>query len=192
MNIWLFILFILFLIFIIPFPVKIYFMYDMQEFIIKVLWKTYKFTPKDITKRQRETIDKSEENIKKGLNTKRFTFKQIKYMWLGLKNNPLKPSIKMSIELTYGLDDAALTGIFYGLIHYLYSYIQYYVYSCFKVKEMTLNLHPEFNKKIINTEMNSIIYINLVKIIYMFIIIFKNIHSAKKDFKNCVSKNTTV
>ncbi len=185
---WLIILLILFLIFIIPFPIKIYFMYNMDELIIKILWKTYKFTPKDLTKRQRDTVNKAEKSTKKSLNIRKFTFKQIKYILQNLKNNTLKPSINMSIELTYGVDDAALTGILYGIIYNIYSYVQYYTYSCFKVKDMKLNLYPEFNKKIIDAKVNSIIYINLVKIIYMFIIIFKGIHSANKDSNNCVTK----
>lgn len=185
---WLIILLILFLIFIIPFPIKIYFMYNLDELIIKILWKTYKFTPKDLTERQRDTVNKAKKNTKKSLNIRKFTFKQIRYMLQNLKNSTLKPSINISIELTYGVDDAALTGILYGIIYNIYSYVQYYTYSCFKVKDMKLNLCPEFNKKIIDAKVNSIIYINLVKIIYMFIIIFKSIHNANKDSNNCVTK----
>lgn len=192
MNIWIIILPFLLLIFIIPFPIKIYFIYNLDKLIVKVLWKTFEFTPKDLTERQRDIIDKGEETTKKSLKNKKFTFKQLRYIWLNLKNSMLKPSIKIKIQLTYGVDDAALTGILYGLINHLYSYVQYFIYSCFKVKKMNLNLQPEFNKKIIYTEMTSIIYINLVKIIYMFIIIFKSIHKAKKDSKNCISKVTSV
>ncbi|WP_051542067.1 DUF2953 domain-containing protein [Clostridium lundense] len=192
MSIWIIILLFLLLISIIPFPIKIYFMYDLDKLVVKILWKTFKFNPKDLTKKQRIIIDKGEEFTKKSLKNRKFTFKQLKYMWINLKNSILKPSIKINIQLTYGVDDAAVTGILYGLINHLYSYIQYSIYSCFKVKEMNLNLQPEFNKKIIYIEMTSIIYINLVKTIYMFIIMFKSIHKAKKDSKNCVSKVTSV
>lgn len=108
-------------------------MYDIDKLVIKILWKTYEFTSKNLNKKRRDIINKAEENTKKDSKTKKF--KQIKYIALNLKNNKLKPSIKLCCNLTYGLGDAAITGIVYGLIHNIYSYIQYYIYSYFKVNK---------------------------------------------------------
>jgi len=102
------------------------------------------------------------------------------------KNLRFKPGLILNTKLEYGLDDAALVAILFGLIHSAYSLLYLTLINFVKVKNMGLKVTPHFKENNLNIEISSIIYINLAKIIYMSFIIlpsFMNIKNKKLNTK---------
>ncbi|MBU3161769.1 DUF2953 domain-containing protein [Clostridium frigoris] len=103
-----------------------------------------------------------------------------------LKTLRFRPKLILNTKLEYGLDDAALVAIIFGLIHSAYSLLYLKLITVAKVKNMNLKVTPHFKYNNLNMEISSIIYINLVKIIYMAFIIlpcFINIKHGKLNIK---------
>ncbi|MCI2038647.1 MAG: DUF2953 domain-containing protein [Clostridium luticellarii] len=76
--------------------------------------------------------------------------------------------LKMNIKFHYGLNDAAYTAITYGALSSLKVLIFNMLKKVFSIKKYNLIIEPDFNNPIFELEVTSIIYINLVKIIYMY------------------------
>lgn len=103
-----------------------------------------------------------------------------------LKTLRFRPKLILNTKLEYGLDDAALVAIIFGLIHSAYSLLYLKLITFVKVKNMGLKVTPHFKENNLNIEISSIIYINLAKIIYMSFIIlpsFMNIKNKKLNTK---------
>ena len=91
-----------------------------------------------------------------------------------LKKSKLKPSINLKLSLKYGFEDAFLTGVSYGLFSIFNLIIYHFINNFFSVKKYNYVVMPIFNKKTISLKIDSIIFINLVKIIYICFIFIKN------------------
>jgi len=85
-----------------------------------------------------------------------------------------KPTLKLRIDLNYGFDDAAVTGMAYGLFNCASPIFYKAVDILFKVKNYKYNVNPDFNSKkfIYKIEIKSIIFISLANVIYMMFIIW--------------------
>lgn len=160
MFIFLFILIILIFLLSTPIPVKLKIVYKNGQFTVYIYnMKLSKTTLKGRKK------DKGKTNLTNLLNT-----------FLSLKNNKLKPVIKLDVNFTYGFDDPAYTAIVYGLICSSYRIFTDILSSMFKIKKYHIHVLPSMNKVICDFQLNSIIFINLVKIIYIQFIIHKNLN----------------
>lgn len=91
-----------------------------------------------------------------------------------------KPNLKLSLKSHYGLNDAAVTGISYGIISAALAAIYEVLNIFFNIKEYNLSVHPEYNKLTFDCDAKCIIFINLAKIIYMVIILLKSIKKSKE------------
>ncbi|MEW9093770.1 MAG: DUF2953 domain-containing protein [Clostridiaceae bacterium] len=160
---------------IIPIPIKFYLFYDLNILKIKILGKDIKMDSKELGEKGKE--------LKVITEQKKITSSDIKVIWLTLKNSKLKPVLKLQTNLIYGLDDAAITAILFGLIHSIYPFVENSITSIFKTKNIDFNLTPEFNKFFLNLELKGIIYVSLVKIIYIYILFRKNYNKKTKDIK---------
>lgn len=119
----------------------------------------------------KELLKEKKKKKKKKQKENVFQFESIKKIANKLNKAPLKPSVKFNMDIHYGLEDAAVTAILYGLFQSIFSLI-YNVFSLyFKVKKFAPKANPVFNKEILNLEIKSIITINLANIIYITIII---------------------
>lgn len=182
---------IIFLLFI-PMPLKIYILYKNNKLIIRF----YKFPlyPSKHLKNISTTNAKAKEKSKLTVDLRKvfdkYTIKQIFYRF---SKSKLKPSLKLDFNLDYGFEDAALTGLSYGLLNSFFAPLQNILSSLFKIKKLQLNAIPDFNGSKLNLEIKSIIYINIVQIINICFIIgliilksYKNhkyIHKTKGKFK---------
>ena len=90
-----------------------------------------------------------------------------------------KPILKLNILLNYGLADAAVTGISYGIISYFISLLFNFLAVPFKIKKYKSSINPDFNSFTLEAKIESIIYISLAKIMYMGFIIIKSLIQIK-------------
>ncbi|AND84560.1 DUF2953 domain-containing protein [Clostridium tyrobutyricum] len=171
-----FILFIviLFLIIIfIPFPVKLHIFYNNKKlnlyfFNINILNKI--------------TSNKKEFNINSANSIKQLatTIKKSRMVFKRLLKIKYKPKINIDIDIVYGLDDAAYTAILYGLINSLTHSLLIILSRLFILKKQKINIKPCFNKSYFKLEINSIIYVSFVKIIYIILSLYIDNKSLKK------------
>ncbi|KEI07075.1 DUF2953 domain-containing protein [Clostridium botulinum] len=88
--------------------------------------------------------------------------------------------LSFNINITYGFQDAAITGIFFGILQSTVSGLHYLLDSIFNLKHFNSNINPIFNNSIFKIKIKSIIFINLGKIIYMSILVFRAFKQAAK------------
>lgn len=89
-----------------------------------------------------------------------------------VSNSKIKLKAKLKFELDYGFEDAALTGIFFGIFNGLNSVIYKQFEYLLKIDKYEFNILPHFNEPMFNFRINCIISFNLAKIIYMLILIY--------------------
>lgn len=141
-----------------PIPLKITLKYTnkvLEIYIYNKKLRTNKITENDI------------EHIPNLKPFKVFTLNEIKLITHKLKNLKLKPTLVLKTKLEYGFDDAAFVAILFGLIHSTHSFLYLLLLNFVKVKSVDLKVIPHFEENDFNMETLSIIYMNLVKIIYM-------------------------
>lgn len=106
----------------------------------------------------------------------------IKKIFEIFNNNKFKPAISINSNLTYGLDDAAYTAISYGVLYSFYPLLQQILGCFFKVSNTRLSIEPNFDQKILNFHMNSIILVSFAQVIHIGFYLFK-LRSIKKIAK---------
>lgn len=105
----------------------------------------------------------------------------IKTLYINLKKNKFKPSIKFSSDIIYSLGDASRTAICLGLFYNINPILIYLFSILFKVKLLKNNLNPIFKDEILfEFTISSIITFNLAQIIYIFFIIYKSIRKNRR------------
>lgn len=150
-------LLVVFVLLFIPIPIKISVKILNNKYYIYVYGKELKMNTKN------EKSTNKHHDKKDFKNTLKSAFKFINR----LKEHPFKPTLKLKINLNYGLDDAALTGITYGFFNALFYSFFPILNTIFKIKCFNVDIHPLFNEKKFYLCATSIIYINIVKIIYI-------------------------
>jgi hypothetical protein len=119
-------------------------------------------------KMKRKALSKSDiKNLSEINLSKSLELKDIKQIYNRFKKLKLKFALSLSTKLEYGFDDAALVAILFGLIHSSYSFLYSLLMNYVEVKKMTIKVIPHFEENDFNMETLGIIYMNLVKIIYM-------------------------
>jgi hypothetical protein len=165
---WIILTMAMILLLLLPIRVKLTLIYENNKINIYIF-------NKQINKKAKIAEEKvNSYNAKKlKFELKRFMPKNLKKAIFRLKKNKIKPRLKMSIVINYGFDDAAVTGISYGILH-SFSYIFYnFVSVIFKIKNYNFEVNPYFNTPMLNLRITGIISSNLVQIIYMLIIIYR-------------------
>ena len=102
---------------------------------------------------------------------KSFELKDMKPIFYRVRRLRLKFALSLNTKLEYGFDDAALVAILFGLIHSSYSFLYSSLSNFVEVKNITLKVTPHFEESDFKMETLGIIYMNLVKIIYMAFIV---------------------
>ncbi len=168
-------LLILMIIILAPIPLKISIYYSFDNYYIKL----YKFTiisKEKIKKKKQSSNTKSKSHKKKKDSLNIFDIIHKKYLIQKLYNSKFKPKINLKGNLDYSLNDSAHTAITYGLLSQ-FTPIFYFVLSIpYKINKFKFNINPLFEDKfLVKFEISSIIFISIVKIIYVLIIIFKSV-----------------
>jgi hypothetical protein len=164
---------------IILFPIPLKITLKCSNKVLEIYIYNKKLKPKLPSKKDLDCNPK--ENFIKSLN-----FNDMKLIIYKIRNLKLKPRLILNTKIEYGFDDAALVAILFGLIHTTYSFIYLFLINFVKVKNIDLKVIPHFEENDFNLEILSIIYMNLVKIIYMAFIMsicLIKIKHEKTNFK---------
>lgn len=164
---------ILLLILLIPIPIKFKIKYSKKElkFILYNIDITNKM--KYIKNKTKLDIEYKEDQIPILSNT-------LKTSLNSLKTIKFKPSLKIKVNVDYGLDDAAQTAVAFGLLSTFISILLKASSFFINIKDQKVNIKPEFNKLILILEIDSIIFVNLAKVIYISAIIYNNLRNKEK------------
>lgn len=124
----------------------------------------------------KEKVSEEEANVKNAKRAERFIKKllpqDIETVIDKLNKNRFKSKLKLKLEINFGFEDAALTGITSGIFH-SFSPVMYVLSSkIFNITNYDYILNPQFNNPMLNIRILSIISTNLAKIIYMLFIIY--------------------
>ncbi|AWI03813.1 DUF2953 domain-containing protein [Clostridium drakei] len=117
-----------------------------------------------------EKKDRNENKSKDNLN---FYFEDIKLLLHLLNRNKFKPTLRFKFNLQYGLDDAAYTAICHGLFCALVPLLIKLLNYPFKIKKHSICIVPDLKKFILKLELNSIIFVNFAKVIYILYITYR-------------------
>lgn len=164
---------ILTLILLIPIPIKFKIKYNEK----KLRFTLYNI---DITDKMNYFKNKTKLDIKYKEDRIPIFSNTLKGSLNSLKAIKFKPSLKIRINVDYGLDDAAQTALAFGLISTFISILLKVSSSFIHIKDEKVNIKPEFDKLILILEIDSIIFINLAKVIYISVIIYNNLRNKEK------------
>ncbi|MBS5938996.1 DUF2953 domain-containing protein [Clostridium sp.] len=188
--IFLFILSLIILLIIFPIPIKIEVKFIDNIFFFKFFNKLI-YTSKDGI--QIKFLKKIIEN-KSNRKDKKYSYKEehppkkkkvnlkkkkrkiaIIRLYTYLRNNKFKPLIKVKGYLDYGIEDAALCALIYGILNIVPGFIYYILSIVFEVNSLRLNINPEFNKKLLSFGITGIFYFNIANIIYILFLFYKSL-----------------
>lgn len=164
---------ILLLILLIPIPIKFKIKYSEKELRF-ILYNI------DITNKMNYLKNKTKLDIEYKQDRIPIFSNTLKVSLNSLKAIKFKPSLKIKINVDYGLDDAAQTALAFGLISTFISILLKASSFFIHIKDEKVNIKPEFNKLILILEIDSIIFINLAKVIYISAIIYRNLRNREK------------
>ena len=136
----------------------------------------------NIIKESKINYSKTKDDIEidykgKNLNLKPF----LKTLYINLKRNKFKPSIRFSSNSSYSLGDASRTAICLGLFYNINPILLYIFSILFKVKLLKTDFNPIFKDELLfELTIRSIITFNLAQIIYILFIIYKSIRKNRR------------
>ena len=179
----------------IPIPLKFNLHYSKDRYYIKFyniniisndddILKKFLNKKDNIIKESKINYSKTKDDIEidykgKNLNLKPF----LKTLYINLKRNKFKPSIRFSNNSSYSLGDASRTAICLGLFYNINPILLYIFSILFKVKLLKTDFNPIFKDELLfELTIRSIITFNLAQIIYILFIIYKSIRKNRRWF----------
>lgn len=177
----------------IPIPLKFNLHYSKDRYYIKFyniniisnddgILKKFLNKKDNIIKESKINYSKTKDDIEidykgKNLNLKPF----LKTLYINLKRNKFKPSIRFSSNSIYSLGDASRTAICLGLFYNINPILLYIFSILFKVKLLKTDFNPIFKDELLfELTIRSIITFNLAQIIYILFIIYKSIRKNRR------------
>lgn len=174
MHLYIYIIVLLFVLILVPIPLKFKINYKNSQRL------DFYFYNIKIDRNVSYLREKVHHRIKFRPNQMPIVINSLKITLNSLKRIKFKPKAKMNIDLTYGLGDAAYTAMAYGAIYMFCPILLQLLSLIFKLKDCNFKVHPEYNKYTLRLEINSIIFVNLAKIIYILILVHKNLRKNRK------------
>jgi len=180
MKYFLWILAIVTLVLLFPIPIKITLIYANEIFTLKIYnkviipSKTKKTKAKNKNKRSDYVKTDNEEKISK------LKLKDLKGIIELFINSKFKFTLRTKFRVDYSIEDAAINAITYGFLYQITAFISTILNLFFKVKNFTPTINIKYNENFFKFESTSIIFINIAKIIYMFIVIFYHLIKVRK------------
>lgn len=170
MTIFVIIIFFILVILFIPLKIKITLSFDKclgtEIFIYNYNFKNSKIY-KNLTSKKKKP--KEPKKPKKNIN--------LKSLWLLFKkldNNSYKPKLYLSSNIDFQVEDAAYTAMIYGFSNSLIPFLERFINIFFSISSFKIHVNPLFkNENSVSFNIKSIIKVNLAKLIYMSIIIYK-------------------
>ncbi|MGH4050475.1 MAG: DUF2953 domain-containing protein [Clostridium sp.] len=179
-----------------PIPIKITLKYSskvLEIFIYNKKIDLKKSLENNRNKRNRKN-NKTGQTNNTTTKSKKSSFKlliinniyDIKLIFYKIKTLKFKPTLILNTKVEYGLDDAALVAVLFGIMHSTYSSLHIILLNFVKVKNMFFNVIPHFEENDLYMKISSTIYINFATVIYMAFKLLPcliNIMHNKSNFK---------
>jgi hypothetical protein len=157
-----------------PTIVKVTLIYEDNKLSVYVFNKLLNLSIFNNPPKKEEKTYETKAKPKKGNKNKKFLERLFEECFKkDIFKGRFRPSIKIDCNIEYGFDDAALTGISYGLIYNFSSVLYNLVSKRLKVRKFKFNVVPHYNNPMLKFRITSIFYLNLAQIIYVLIIIFR-------------------
>ena len=181
-------LFLIFLVilltFFIPIPIKFNIYYSTVDYYVKLYGLT-------IISKKKSTLIIKHHKIKPSIEKEHKFFRKFidihlksidfNSLLLTLYNLKFKPLLKIKSSLSYSLNDAARTAIFYGFLYQTPPLIYSLINIPFKTYKFNFKINPIFQDKfLLKIETSSIIFISFANIIYIIIILFRFTKKARE------------
>lgn len=182
---WIF--FILIILFILFVPIKICISYENSK--IKVFIYNFQIPLPKKRKKAQADIHKNKKHANRLKHW--FSLERVKLYSSHTKKMRLKPSFKVAVSLVFGFDDAYYTALGYGVLSNTINTILHLLETFFHVKDYQIKVEPDFNSFIWVIKINSIICINIAKLIYMLFVFIK-LNILIKKTKSMPNKQTTM
>lgn len=160
----------------IPFSIRLRYV-DEPEVYIYSFKLNIKRIQKKIKKRKSKKTKCDKNDDDKDLISRLIHYKE---MISSIDRIKYKPNLRLRLKSHYGLDDAAVTGISYGVISVFLANMYELLKVFFSIKQYDISVEPEYNKLTFDCDLKCIIFISLAKIIYMGIFFLKTIKKSKK------------
>lgn len=157
------------LILLFPIPIKIKLAYRNNIFILKLYDKTILPKSKKTKANAKDKLDKDSLEIETEEIEKNFKLAHGKIILSTLVKNKLKFNLKFNITINYGVEDAAYAAISYGFLHGLLSILPSILNLPLNLKKYEYYINMNYNKNFITIEINSIVFINIAKLIYIVV-----------------------
>lgn len=100
-----------------------------------------------------------------------------------IENIKFKPTIRFNLYCNYGFSDASSTAVAFGYINSINPFLYELLNVPFKVKSYDFNIKPNFKGVFLESSIDSIIFVNIIKIIYMLLFIRKKRNRSNLNFK---------
>jgi len=171
------ILFTITILLLIPIPIKLSFNYsklNMNFYIynfklnLEKLMKLYKKKEKKVTA---QPLEKKK---------KEFDLTTIFSLINSIENIKFKPTIRFNFYCNYGFIDASNTAIAYAYINSISPFLYKLLNKPFKIKSYDYNIKPDFQGAFLESSIHSIIFVNIIKIIYMLVFIKNKMNDLKR------------
>jgi hypothetical protein len=164
-----------------PIPLKIKFSYENYSFKLYVYRFRINLHKLLCKARNASKVKKSPAKEKV---SKTMSLENVRYLMHEFNNLKFKPKLKFKLQLSYGLYDAAYTAVAFGYLHTFLSSLYNLFSIAFKIKRYKIDINPEYNKLKLETSIESIFSINIAKLIYILIKMFKAYKTLNKTSKN--------
>lgn len=155
----------------IPIPIKIKFIYEDK--IAKLFIYGFNINLRSLMQKK-----KNYSNVKKQKN--KFNIENAKTILKKIDSSNFKPKLNLKITIDYGFSDASITGLSYGLINMMFPIVYRLFKVIFKFKNFDYHINPDFNNVKVKLQVNSIIYISLVNVMYMVFTIYITLKKTLK------------
>ena len=166
------ILFILLLIIFLPIRIKVKVIYENNKLKIyifnKLINKSSEENETNKTKKRKSKI-KTKTTFPKGRDLIEHIYNEYfsKDPYKSKMKRLLMPSIAIKCNVTYGFEDASITGISYGILSTIPEELRHIIEKRLKLKGYVINIEPKFNSQLFKVKILSIFSLNLVQIIYI-------------------------
>lgn len=166
--------------------------FNENKFILEIYFYKFKlFGNKKETSKKYVTNAQKENSLKQKLSIEKINFyinllkkilEDVKKIFRYFKRK-IKAS-KFFLSITFGLEDAAETGIATGMLWAFIGFVYPLVDTVFDIDNPEISVNPKFNCECFNMEYKGIYKLKIIHIIYIALCAIKIILKLKKEIKN--------
>ncbi|SHH35477.1 DUF2953 domain-containing protein [Clostridium grantii] len=178
-------LIIIFIVLFLPLPIVLgVFFNEDKEFFFKFYGFKVEFSSLMNKFKQKKNHKKTKKNKSKDKKSENNTLTNLKALYFSLTKSYIKPYLFVSLYNEYGVGDAALDGIIYGLIFAFNAIPLALIKSIMNLKILKFQINPAWNEEKFLIKLNIIFIFNLFIIIFLLLLFFyksKKLKSLKKS-----------